>query len=294
MKNQDQKSKTRNRPQTGRSKNGRKSKSASPRNKIIRLDSPHPNQEPVDSPVQTPRSPDHDPFAPDQADCPDEPQLEFGDGNPAPISWIDDVLEPSKIENPDIECPLDVGANTKGAREHQEKVDFLDENIIQVASKLSNELLQAVSIEEQEDKVLNTGFNAGNSNTETGSTTLPTGSTNYSSRVECREIKGQPPPAPKSIPPPPEAIHSKSSVEARQISNVTSNLTSKMTSKSSIQSQRSKSSRNQSANDLHGPTGSNETVTGSSSKSGNSKNGNKKRVSKKVKRKKNSRSSIQR
>merc|ERR1711990_146256 len=40
-------------------------------------------------------------------------------------------------------------------------------------------------------------------------------------------------------------------------------------------------------------TGSNESMTGSSSKPGNSKNGNKKRVSKKVKRKKNSKSSIQ-
>ena len=295
VKNQDQKTKNRNRPQTGRSKNGRKSKSASPRNKIVRLASPHPNQDISNSTAQTPRNPEQRALGADQSspDSPDAPHLELDDNKPAPISWIDDVLEPSKIENPDIECPLGVETvqvATVGGREqsNQEKVDFLDANIIQVASKLSNELLQAVSIEEQEDNVLNTGFNAGSTRS------LQTGNTNYSSRVECREMKAQPPPAPTSIPPAPEAIHSKSSVETRQISNVTSNLTSKMTSKSSIQSQRSKSSRNQSVNDLQGPTGSNETATGSTSKSGSSKNGNKKRVSKKIKRKKNSRSSIQR
>ena len=149
MKNQDQKTKNRNRPQTGRSKNGRKSKSASPRNKIVRLDSPHPNQDIANSTGQTPRSPEQRPLGPDQCppDGPDAPHLELEDNNTAPISWIDDVLEPSKIENPDIECPLRVDTvqvATKGGREqsNQEKVDFLDENIIQVASKLSNELLQ--------------------------------------------------------------------------------------------------------------------------------------------------------
>ena len=286
MKNRDQKSKNRSRPQTGRSKTGQRSKNASPRNKVIRLDSPHPNQDIVSSPRQTPPSQNKGPFEPDRSYVPDE---EIDESRPAPISWIDDVLEPSKIENPNVKSPLDVESVHVAAQEanqpsQQGNVDFLDENIVQVASKLSNELLQAVTIEEHEDNVLNTGFNAEN-------TSLTTGSTNYSSRVECREVNGQAPPVPTSVPPPPDATHSKSSVETRQLSNVSSKLTSKMTSKSSIQSQRSKTSRNQSANDLI--TGSNESVTGSSAKPGNSKNGNKKRVSKKVKRKKNSNSSIQ-
>ena len=282
MKNRDQKSKNRSRPQTGRSKTGQKSKNASPRNKVIRLDSPHPNQDIVSSPRQTPPSQNKGPFGPDHPYVPDE---EIDESRPAPISWIDDVLEPSKIENPNVKSPLDVESvhvTAQGANQpsQQGNVDFLDENIVQVASKLSNELLQAVTIEEHEDHVLNTGFNAGN-------TSLPTGSTNYSSRVECREVKA--PPVPTSVPPPPDATQS--SVETRQLSNASSKLTSRMTSKSSIQSQRSKSSRNQSVNDL--ATGSNESVTGNASKPGNPKNGNKKRVSKKVKRKKNSRSSIQ-
>ena len=286
MKNRDQKSKNRSRPQTGRSKTGQRSKNASPRNKVIRLDSPHPNQDIVSSPRQTPPSQNKGPFEPDRSYVPDE---EIDESRPAPISWIDDVLEPSKIENPNVKSPLDVESVHVAAQEanqpsQQGNVDFLDENIVQVASKLSNELLQAVTIEEHEDNVLNTGFNAGN-------TSFTTGSTKYSSRVECREVNGQAPPVPTSVPPPPDATHSKSSVETRQLSNVSSKLTSKMTSKSSIQSQRSKTSRNQSANDLI--TGSNESVTGSSAKPGNSKNGNKKRVSKKVKRKKNSKSSIQ-
>ena len=286
MKNRDQKSKNRSRPQTGRSKTGQKSKNASPRNKVIRLDSPHPNQDIVSSPRQTPPSQNKGPFGPDRSYVPDE---EIDESRPAPISWIDDVLEPSKIENPNVKSPLDVESVHVAAQEanqpsQQGNVDFLDENIVQVASKLSNELLQAVTIEEHEDNVLNTGFNAGN-------TSLTTGSTNYSSRVECREVNGQAPPVPTSVPPPPDATHSKSSVETRQLSNASSKLTSRMTSKSSIQSQRSKSSRNQSVNDL--ATGSNESVTGSAAKPGNPKNGNKKRVSKKVKRKKNSRSSIQ-
>ena len=282
MKNRDQKSKNRSRPQTGRSKTGQKSKNASPRNKVIRLDSPHPNQDIVSSPRQTPPSQNKGPFGPDHPNVPEE---EIDENRPAPISWIDDVLEPSKIENPNVKSPLDVESvhvTAQGANQpsQQGNVDFLDENIVQVASKLSNELLQAVTIEEHEDHVLNTGFNAGN-------TSLPTGSTNYSSRVECREVKA--PPVPTSVPPPPDATQS--SVETRQLSNASSKLTSRMTSKSSIQSQRSKSSRNQSVNDL--ATGSNESVTGNASKPGNPKNGNKKRVSKKVKRKKNSRSSIQ-
>ena len=276
--------KNRSRPQTGRSKTDQKSKNSSPRNKVIRLDSPHPNQVIASSPRQTPPSQNKGPLGPDRTYDPDE---EIDESRPAPISWIDDVLEPSKIENPNVKSPLDVDAvhvTTKGAREQSQQgnVDFLDENIVQVASKISNELLQAVTIEEHEDNVLNTGFNAGNTTT---------GSTKYSSRVECREPNGQAPPVPTSVPPPPEATHSKSSVETRQLSNVSSKLTSKMTSKSSIQSQRSKTSRNQSVNDLI--TESNESVAGSSSKPGNSKNGNKKRVSKKVKRKKNSKSSIQ-
>lgn len=276
--------KNRSRPQTGRSKTGQKSKNSSPRNKVIRLDSPHPNQDIASSPRPTPPSQNKGPLGPDRSYDPDE---NIDESRPAPISWIDDVLEPSKIENPNVKSPLDVDAvhvTTQGAREqsHQGNVDFLDENIVQVASKISNELLQAVTIEEHEDNVLNTGFNAGNTTT---------GSTKYSSRVECREVNGRAPPVPTSVPPPPEATHSKSSVDTQQLSNVSSKLTSNMTSKSSIQSHRSKTSRNQSANDLI--TGSNESVTGSSSKPGNSKNGNKKRVSKKVKRKKNSKSSIQ-
>jgi len=276
--------KNRSRPQTGRSKTGQKSKNSSPRNKVIRLDSPHPNQVIASSPRQTPPSQNKGPLVPD---CTYDPDEEIDESRPAPISWIDDVLEPSKIENPNVKSPLDVDAvhvTKQGTREQSQQgnVDFLDENIVQVASKISNELLQAVTIEEHEDNVLNTGFNAGNTTT---------GSTKYSSRVECREANGQAPPVPTSVPPPPEATHSKSSVETRQLSNVSSKLTSKMTSKSSIQSQRSKTSRNQSVNDLI--TESNESVAGSSSKPGNSKNGNKKRVSKKVKRKKNSKSSIQ-
>ena len=296
MKNRDQKLKNRSRPQTGRSKTGQKNKSASPRNKVIRLDTPHPNQDIESSPRQTPPSQNKSPLSPDRSNDPDE---EIDESRPAPISWIDDVLEPSKIENPNVKSPLDFDTVHVTAQEDREpsqqgNVDFLDENIVKVASKLSNELLQAVTIEEHEDNVLNTGFNAGN-------TSSTTGNTKYSSRVECREVPPAPtsvPPAPTSVlaaptsaPPPPEATHSKSSVETRQLSNVSSKLNSKMTSKSSIQSQRSKSSRNQSANDLI--TGSNESVAGSSSRPGNSKNGNKKRVSKKVKRKKNSRSSIQ-
>lgn len=281
--NQEQKSKNRNRPQTGRLKTGQKSKNSSPRNKIVRLDSPYPNQDIVSSPEKTPRSPDGGSLGtglnPNEQDHSHDPGEEMDNNHTAPISWIDDVLEPSRIENPNVECPLDVDTEEVTVQEAREpsqqgNVDFLDENIIRVASKLSNELLQAVTIEEHEDNVLNTGFNAGNTNSHTGST-------NYSSRVECREVKGQATPAPKSIPPSKEVIDNNSS-------NVSSNLTSKMTSKSSIQSQ--KSNRNQSANDII--TGSTETNIESSSKPGNSKNGNKKRVSKKTKRKKNSRSSM--
>merc|ERR1711990_430544 len=226
------------------------------------------------------------PLGPDRSYDPDE---EIDESRPAPISWIDDVLEPSKIENPTVKSPFDVDAvhvttHGVGEQSQQGNVDFLDENIVQVASKISNELLQAVTIEEHEDNVLNTGFNAGNTTTE---------STKYSSRVECREVNDQAPPVPTSVPPPPEAAHSKSSVETRQLSNVSSKLTSKMTSKSSIQSQRSKTSRNQSEsiNDLI--TGSNESVTGGSSKPGNSKNGKKKKGLKKKKKKKKKKSSIQ-
>ena len=72
MKNRDQKSKNRSRPQTGRSKTGQKSKNASPRNKVIRLDSPHPNQDIVSSPRQTPPSQNKGPFGPDRSYVPDE------------------------------------------------------------------------------------------------------------------------------------------------------------------------------------------------------------------------------